>query len=100
MPAREGCDFISVFAVGQSVVIGGDLQATVTGINIRGIDHVQYECSWWDGRSHYCKWLDACEVTSEEQPSRMIGFGTRDCGLRRRCITGSWNGVDADVPGS
>ena len=63
---------LSVFAVGTEVVIGTDaaITAVVTAVSIR--DRVQYECSWWDGRSRHSAWLSDCEV-----------FSGKRCGLSR-----------------
>lgn len=53
---------ITVFAIGSHVRIGGDIRAIVTSVQMCPKNHVAYECSWWDGLSHQCKWLEDFEV--------------------------------------
>lgn len=66
---------IEVMMIGSPVFIGADIRALITGVLIREHNYTQYECSWWDGKTHNCKWLDQSEVSrSKETPSTKIGF--------------------------
>lgn len=65
---------IQVFQVGCSVKIGEKITATVISVCIRAKLHVSYECTWWDGNTHHCKWLEQTEVASHEE-SRCVRIG-------------------------
>lgn len=66
---------IEVFQVGCPVTIGEKIKATVTGVCIREKLHVTYECTWWDGNTHNCKWLEQIEVGRHDGSSSVrIGF--------------------------
>lgn len=72
---KSPAKILDLHAPGATVLIGGDVRATVTGVLIRNGIHVQYECSWWDGRSHYCKWICVTEVAACDAPNILsIGF--------------------------
>jgi hypothetical protein len=56
---------MEVYEIGSQVLIDGDIPATVTAINIRGIEHrLQYEVTWWDERNRKSDWLDRVLVPS------------------------------------
>lgn len=69
---------IQVYAIGTPVFLGPHrehVQATVTGVSIRGEGHVAYECAWWDGRKRETAWIEACEVCHDGDPEYVrIGF--------------------------
>lgn len=66
---------LEVYLVGQSVWIGKDITATITGIWIRGNNHVSYQCSWWDGRTRKEEWFPDFEVQALPDPQRLrVGF--------------------------
>lgn len=70
---------VVVYAVGSSVTIGNDIPAIITAAILRARDHVAYECSWWNGRSHECKWLEEREIKMSveqicQQTFTAIGF--------------------------
>lgn len=67
---------LEVIPIGCFVTIGEEIKASVTGICIRENFHVTYECSWWDGNSHVCKWLEQFEVKPflPNQICNVIGF--------------------------
>ena len=72
---------LSVYAVGTEVVVGSDITAIVTAVSIRS--SVQYECSWWDGRTHHSKWLEECEVFTGKGTRMRIGFANGDADAAR-----------------
>jgi hypothetical protein len=66
---------IEVFKIGSPVVLGTLVKAVITGVLIREHNYITYECSWWDGSSHHCKWLDEIEVRRDVGSAPMkIGF--------------------------
>jgi len=70
---------IEVFQIGCPVTIGEKVKATVTGVCIREKLHVTYECTWWDGNTHHCKWMEQIEVKRHEgSASVRIGFSAVD----------------------
>ena len=56
-------NILKVIPIGTSVIIGDDIQATITSIWIRGNGFVQYDCSWWDKRSYNSKWFNSSEIS-------------------------------------
>ena len=64
-------DELEVFRYGTSVVIGGEIPGIITGIMVRE-SKVSYEVSWWDGRTHNCKWLENCEVKVSNPTSSVL----------------------------
>ena len=68
---------IEVMAIGSSVYVRDDIKAKITGISIRGQNSIRYECSWWDGRTHICEWMEEIEVEECEDAMEMrIGFSS------------------------
>lgn len=70
---------LTVISVGQEVSIGlgsnEPISAVITGVLIRSNNHICYEVSWWNGRSHECKTIESCEILLDRSPSRtQIGF--------------------------
>lgn len=68
---------IELMMVGSPVTVGEKVDATITGISIREKCHVTYECSWWDGNTHNCKWLEQHEVRRRDETAAIrIGFNS------------------------
>ncbi len=67
-------DSFDVLPVGSAVRVGGEIDAVVNAIMIRGKDVVQYECVWWDGNTHHSKWLHDREVQPTSEETLPIGF--------------------------
>jgi hypothetical protein len=66
---------IEVLEIGSSVVIDGEIPATVTGINIRGVEHrLQYEVTWWDERTRKSEWVEPYEVKAKQVHRRSLKF--------------------------
>lgn len=54
---------IEMFAIGSKVTIDGDIPATITAVEIRGIAGlVTYQCCWWDQRTRKSEWVTAAEI--------------------------------------
>lgn len=70
-------DRLSVLPVGSRTLIRGDIKAIITGIMIHGKDHIQYECSWWNGESRTSAWLDATEIDAGDMIWKEVGFLTK-----------------------
>lgn len=69
--------------VGSTVLVGDHLPVKITAICIRQNFQVAYECSWWDGNSHQCEWLEQCEVESGPNTDVLrVGFSTGSVGGR------------------
>jgi len=68
---------IEVMMVGSPVTLGGQVEATITGVCVREKCHVTYECAWWDRRTYNCKWMEQHEVERREETAAMrIGFNS------------------------
>ena len=66
---------IEVYEIGSQVTIDGDIPATVTAINIRGMEHrLQYEVTWWDERTRKTEWVDPFEIKPMEAKTRTMSF--------------------------
>jgi hypothetical protein len=66
---------MEVLEIGSHVVIDGEIPATITGINIRGIEHrLQYEVTWWDERSRKSEWVEPFEIKHQEAKTRTLSF--------------------------
>ena len=71
---------VEVFRVGTEVRIGQTIPGIVTGIMIRDGCRISYEISWWDNRTHNCKWLEDCEVKAHCPTSGVVqAIGFRVC---------------------
>jgi len=71
---------ILVFTVGDSVIIGDDIEAKITSVWICANRRILYQVCWWNGRSREEKWLEEFEVqgTPGEQSEKMsIGFHSK-----------------------
>jgi len=68
---------VEVMMVGSPVMLGGKVEATITGVCVRGKCHITYECGWWDGRTYQSKWMEQHEVERHEKTEAMkIGFNS------------------------
>jgi hypothetical protein len=66
---------MEVFEIGSQVVIDGEIPATITGINIRGIEHrLQYEVTWWDERTRRSEWVEPFEIKPKDSKARTLSF--------------------------
>ena len=66
---------LNLLRVGSKVIIGEDINAIITGINIRDKDYVTYECSWWNNGTNSTGWMLPSEITETKNSSRVkIGF--------------------------
>jgi hypothetical protein len=69
---------ITVLEVGSKVILDGDIPATVTALNIRGIEHrLTYEVTWWDERTRKSEWVDPFEIESKDAIIRTLRFASR-----------------------
>lgn len=73
-------DCVEVMRIGSAVLVGPSddmVHATISGVLIRGIDNVQYECVWWDGKTRKAEWCNAVEVVPADKKALkriQIGF--------------------------
>lgn len=68
---------MEVYEIGTAVLIDGDIPATITALNIRGLEHrVTYEVMWWDERTRKTEWLDPFEIKAKDPKTRVLNFVT------------------------
>lgn len=65
---------LELYKIGSKVKLADDVHGIITGITIRGDNHVTYECAWWNGRSHDSKWFHANEIEVTLSEKVRIGF--------------------------
>ena len=65
---------IDVYKIGSKVKLAEDVFGNITGINIRGDNHITYECGWWNGRSYDAKWFHPSEFEVTLVEKHRIGF--------------------------
>lgn len=66
---------MEVFEIGSAVLLGGDIPATITAINIRGKEHrLTYEVMWWDERNRKTEWVDPFEIEIREAKKQTLRF--------------------------
>ena len=66
---------MEVYEIGAQVMLDGNIPATVTAINIRGVEHrLTYEVTWWDERNRKCEWVDPFEIKSTGMKTRTLKF--------------------------
>lgn len=67
---------ITVFKPGSSVLVGDDIEATITSVSLDCGGRVAYRCAWWDGRVLRQEWLEACMVRPSKRmtPLATLGF--------------------------
>jgi predicted transcriptional regulator len=68
---------VEVLAQGSAVIIGENIEATITAVTLRD-QNIFYEVVWWDGRIRRCEWLQRKElkVTGKGKTIK-IGFNDR-----------------------
>jgi hypothetical protein len=65
---------IEVIPPSSAVKIGKEIDGTVIQVCLHG-ESIQYQCSWWDGRSRRLEWLEEFEVSpSPDSKPVPIGF--------------------------
>lgn len=66
---------MEVLEIGSKVLLDGDIPATITSINIRGMEHrLTYEVTWWDERQRKSEWVDPFEIRQQESKTRALKF--------------------------
>lgn len=65
---------LELYKIGSKVKLADDVYGTITGISIRGNNHVTYECAWWNGRSHDSKYFHSSEIEVTLSDKTRIGF--------------------------
>lgn len=66
---------MDILPIGSKVIIRDDIKAFITGILIRANDHIQYECTYWNGDSRNCAWLEDMEVNPDGAiDKKHVGF--------------------------
>ena len=72
-------NYVEVLPVGTIVKIGGDIDAVVTAVSIRGLESsIAYECQWTD-ESLKSQWIDEIMIKPEEEVIKnKIGFNNKE----------------------
>ncbi len=72
-------NYIEVLPVGTPVKIGGDIEAIIGAVSIRGLENsIAYECQWIDDTVK-TQWVDEIMVKSEEEiVKHKIGFKNKE----------------------
>jgi len=89
---------LEVLAVGSSCKIGfrdlGRVPGVILGVAIYSGLQVQYRVAWWDGRVRKSEWVDACEVTPDDDQRLRIGFAAADRPRESQPVTAAdvWGG--------
>lgn len=65
---------VEVCKIGSKVKLAEDIYGSIVAVCIRGDNHVTYECSWWNGRSHDSKWFHSSEIEVTLSEKTRIGF--------------------------
>ena len=65
---------IDVYGIGSQVKLTNDVFGVITGITIRGDNHVTYECGWWNGRSYDSNSFTSKEIEVTIVEKTRIGF--------------------------
>lgn len=68
---------LEVIEIGSPVMLDGDIPATVTALEVRGVEHLlTYQVTFWDERNRKSEWVTPQEIKHAEQ-RRKIVFGSR-----------------------
>jgi len=72
-------NYIEVFPVGTHVKLGGDIDAVIGAVSIRGLENsIAYECQWIDDVVK-TQWVDEIMVKPEEKVTKnKIGFNNKE----------------------
>lgn len=65
---------IELYKIGSKVKLAEDVFGTIVGINIRGENHISYECGWWNSRSYTTQAFSANEIEVTVAEKTRIGF--------------------------
>lgn len=65
---------IELYKIGSKVKLTDDVFGTITGINIKGDNHISYECGWWNGRSYSTQNFASNEIEVTLVDKTRIGF--------------------------
>jgi hypothetical protein len=70
---------VEVLPIGTVVKIGGDIDAIITAVSIRGLEHsIAYECQWTND-SVKTQWIDEIMVQPQEKIEKSkIGFNNTE----------------------
>lgn len=68
-------EVIELYKIGCTILIDENIEAIITGICIKGNYHITYECTWWDGKTRKCEWLEETEIKLHDKTKlSKIGF--------------------------
>lgn len=70
---------VEVLPIGTHVKVGGNINAVVTAVSIRGLENsIAYECQWTD-ESLKSQWIDEIMVQPQEEVIKnIIGFNSKE----------------------
>lgn len=71
---------IVVLPVGTIVKVGGEIDAVITAVSIRGLEFsIAYECQWVSDNALKSQWIDEILVKPEDNPKKLkIGFKNKE----------------------
>jgi len=72
-------NYIEVLPIGTVVKLGGDIDAIITAVSMRGLESsIAYECQWTDDTVK-SQWVDEIMVKPEEEVTKnKIGFKNKE----------------------
>jgi len=72
-------NYIEVLPIGTIVKIGGDIDAVITAVSIRGLElSIAYECQWTN-ESLKSQWIDEIMIKPEDDINKLkIGFTNKE----------------------
>lgn len=65
---------VEAYSIGTEIKLADDVFAKIVSLNIRGDNHITYECGWWNGRSYDTKWFHSSEFEVISDGRTRIGF--------------------------
>lgn len=68
-------DAIDVHSIGTTVALTDTVDAKIVAISIRENNNVQYECTWWSGRSITKDWFCTSDFISDEEKDALTKIG-------------------------
>ena len=65
---------LELYKIGSKVKLGEDVFGIIVGINIRGDNHITYECGWWNSRSYTTQSFSVNDIEVTVAEKLRIGF--------------------------
>jgi len=73
-------NYIEVLPIGENVKIGGEIEATIIAISIRGLNStISYECQWVSKLEIKNQWIDEIMIKPDNGVKKIkIGFKNKE----------------------